>query len=260
MSFSWILANKCPKNNIRRPNNALARACTKLHCWAVRRGGSVEGGKKTLTMITLELSAGTAAVASAIAASASALTAILMFVIQRRSFVEATRPELVVDGWKRTTEGEGDRARDIVSFHEVRNVGNGPAVGVHMNVYHSDTARPKASMETSRIPILGPGDSDDRGWSITLHWRDDDRPLIQFDVSMICWDTRNRKYDTVYPVFASQLDRPNAFYNEVAPGVSVPLRRRPQRVPIWHIKLKRSLLKKHYLPGFLGRHKKRGRT
>ena len=201
-------------------------------------------------MITFELSANTAAVASAIAASFSALAATLMLVIQRRSFVEAARPELVITGWNRTTQRVGDNERDIVSFQEVRNVGKGPALGVHMNVLHGDTDAPTAVMSTSRIPILGPGDSDNRGWEITLWWQNArDRHHLAFEVSMLCWDSRNRKYNTTYSAFAVPVGTPVGLPDETAPGLSVPLRR-VRVVPIWHLKLKRALFRKRSFPRF----------
>src|SRR5262245_47713927 len=60
---------------------------------------------------------------SAIAATASAVTAMLAMRIQRRNLLESVRPELVLDRWTRTRE-----PHDVIGVGVVRNVGKGVAL------------------------------------------------------------------------------------------------------------------------------------
>ncbi len=72
----------------------------------------------------------TPAVWSAVAASLSAVSAFLMWRIQRCNFFEASRPELVLTGWRRQPNFEGGSSDETIFFDTVRNIGQGAAVGV----------------------------------------------------------------------------------------------------------------------------------
>ena len=63
-----------------------------------------------------------AAIWSAIAASFSALSSILIMLIQRRNLQETVRPEIVLEEWSRHSEGEGDGAYEVIVFQKIRNV------------------------------------------------------------------------------------------------------------------------------------------
>ena len=51
--------------------------------------------------------------------------------IQRRSFAESVRPELVLIGWSRVVD-EGNHARDSIVVEKVKNVGRGTAFNIHL--------------------------------------------------------------------------------------------------------------------------------
>ena len=82
-------------------------------------GGRIQG-RPTLT----------AAIWAAIAATFSAISSLLIVLIQRRNLLESVKPELVLTGWERTPRGQGGSAQEVISFKTIRNVGRGPALHV----------------------------------------------------------------------------------------------------------------------------------
>ena len=62
---------------------------------------------------------------SAIAASAAAVSAFLLYRILRQELLESVRPQLVLTNWSRTTEGEGEQVHDVIEFKRIKNVGRG---------------------------------------------------------------------------------------------------------------------------------------
>jgi hypothetical protein len=67
---------------------------------------------------------------AAVAALFSAASAVIMTRIQRRNFLEASRPELVLGGWQRHPLTKEHGYRDAIFFDTVRNIGQGAAVDV----------------------------------------------------------------------------------------------------------------------------------
>ena len=71
-----------------------------------------------------------AAIWSAVAASFAALSSFLMMLIQRRNLMESVRPEMVLTGWSRREEGQGDAAHEVIAIQMIKNVGRGPALNI----------------------------------------------------------------------------------------------------------------------------------
>lgn len=130
---------------------------------------------------------------SAIAASCSALTAFLVYRIQRRNFRESVRPELVLSGWVALGPDQAGECRALLRVTEIRNVGRGVAV----NVCAADGDRdvfgpvgPERSVGT--LPILGPGEKATVAWPFDLDWtRCERRHGVEFMplcVQVYAWD------------------------------------------------------------------------
>ena len=71
---------------------------------------------------------------SAIASSFSALTAFYLMTIHRRNMQESVRPDLVLGDWKIRYEGQGESGKVFISVGSVKNLGNGPANHVAMEL------------------------------------------------------------------------------------------------------------------------------
>lgn len=76
---------------------------------------------------------------SAIAAMFSALSALLIMRIQKRSLLDAARPELVVEDWDRE-DATRYSDRELLRFRTLRNVGRGTAFDINIGggVYKDD--------------------------------------------------------------------------------------------------------------------------
>lgn len=150
-----------------------------------------------------------------------------MVFIQRRNFFEAVRPELVLIDWRRKTKGEGDSARDVISFGTIRNVGRGVALRLLIAAHEHRGNRPTAGMRTRYIPILAPNESAPlNDGEIILWWKnvpeETGTKIMRIDVRIFCWDSRSIRHETVYGLLVT--DNPNAPVagtEIVAPSVSV---------------------------------------
>ena len=184
------------------------------------------------------------AVWAAIAASFSALTAFLMLLIQRRSFLESVRPELVLADWNHLSAGTGNSAHEVISMSLIRNVGRGAASNILMTATDNEGGRPLATMGLTRIPsILAPGEGNTVDAQIIIWWKNV-APNQQGDlylpihIVIYCWDARNRRHQTTYTLLASPLSAPNHFSDTIAPGL-VLLRRTTSSRATWPITLRR---------------------
>jgi len=92
-----------------------------------------------------------AALWSAVAASFSALAAVVAMLIQRRNLLEAVRPEFVLVGWGRLPRGDGDAAHKVITIQSIKNVGRGAALHVQLDSMYMIDHRPVAVLSTKRL-------------------------------------------------------------------------------------------------------------
>ena len=184
------------------------------------------------------------AIWSAVAAWFAAVTALVVMLFQRRSLLEAARPELVLTDWKRHKAGSGDSERDVLSFDTVRNVGRGTALHIYMNAFGKRDDRPTYVMSTTRLPLLAAGEGEQVGCDISLWW--DNVPAdsagnqyLPIHITIHAWDSRNRRHITDYRFLAVPLGGSQGVTDAIAPGVML-ISRKVSTDSVWRLKLQRA--------------------
>jgi len=194
-----------------------------------------------------------AAIWSAVAASFAALSSFLIMLIQHRNLLESVRPELVLLGWSRMAEGQGDAAHEVIGFQGIKNVGRGAALHIYLHACHEVANRPTAVLSTTRISILAANEGTDVNGRIIVWWKNvppDDRGFkhLAITITMFCLDSRGMHHETRYSLFAVELSSAVIATDEIAPGVALTSRTASTR-PVWWRKLLAGLRR---IPG-LGR-------
>ena len=184
----------------------------------------------------------TTAIWTAVAAMLAVLISGLILLIQRRNLLESARPELVLTGWSRRVEGEGDAAHDRICFQTIGNVGRGVALHVNIGAFHKVDTRPTAVMSTMSLPILAVDENKDVNGEIIVWWKnvipDGQRHKhLAIVIKILCWDTRGMRHETRYNLFAIQPSPDTVVVPDpVAPGVMLGSRTTRTR-PVWLLKL-----------------------
>lgn len=186
------------------------------------------------------------AIASAVAAVASAVTAFVMMRIQHQNSLEAARPEIVLSDWSRISISDADGStRETISFSTIRNVGKGPALRVHLTANEMPDDHPTYLMPSSQLSILAPGESEEVSSELRVFWDNvsggNGSPQVLFmDIVIYCWDRRNRRHETHYKVMA----RPPATKvtvdvgpDTLASGLRL-VKRTTTSTPVWWLRLK----------------------
>ena len=170
-----------------------------------------------------------AAIWSAIAASFSALSSILIMLIQRRNLQETVRPEIVLEEWSRHSEGEGDGAYEVIVFQKIRNVGRGVASHIYMHSRSMVVDRPAATMSTIRLPILATNEALNIDGRIVLWWKNviphGNNKFLPINIVIHCWDSRGMRHETKYELMAVELDGPAVMgTDQIVEGVGYGIR------------------------------------
>jgi hypothetical protein len=180
---------------------------------------------------------------SAVAASFSALSSFLIMRIQRRNLLESVRPELILTGWDRRAEGQGDTAHEVITFQAIRNVGRGAALNV--GVWASDVVGGKAPtyfVPTIRIPIIASNEETAANGTILVYWKNvepdqQNHKYLFIRIKIFCSDCRSMLHETRYDLFAEGAQNSLMFGAQIiAPGVALAARRTITR-PLWLHKL-----------------------
>ena len=186
----------------------------------------------------------TAAVWSAVAAIFAAISSFLIFLIQRANLRASVRPELILTDWERHVEGEGDAAREVLCFRNIRNVGRGAAMHVHLNLDWSGDP-PTAALGTISRPILAPGEVDQVDAQIHLFWKNvapqKGMKFIHIKLVIFCWDTVGNRYETRNSLLVVELSESVTVAwttYSIAPGVTEGPRHVTFR-SVWFLKLSR---------------------
>ncbi len=189
----------------------------------------------------------TAAVWSALAAIFAAISSFLIFLTQRENLRASVRPELILTDWERHGEGEGDAAREVLCFRNIRNVGRGAAMHVHLNLDLSSDP-PIAALGTISRPIRAPGDVSQVDAQISLWWKNvapqKGMKFLHIKLVIFCWDTVGNRYETRYSLLVVELRENVLVQDPIAPGVSLYSRRVTSR-SVWFLKLS-SRVQRHW--------------
>jgi hypothetical protein len=187
-----------------------------------------------------------AAIWAAVAASFAALSSFLIMLIQRRNLLESVRPELVLTGWSRTTQGEGDAAHEVITFQSIKNVGRGAALTVIPYV-HELLDRPPFILTTNPVlHILAPNETCDVNGSITVWWKNVQADKLAFkclpiSLRIFCWDSRDIRHEIRYNLLVHEISANIIRSNEVAPGITPRRDHRTITRPTWLIRLRMRL-------------------
>jgi len=179
----------------------------------------------------------TPAVWSAIAASFSAISAVLMVFIQRRNLLEASRPELVLTGFSRGPSAVVPEF-DALGIQQIRNVGKGAALNVVMNSSkNAPDGGMLAGMGTLNIPIIAAGETIDIASEIMLWWHNlpDAQSFVGIPVTIWCWDSREMRHVTDYTLLLASPSLAHIQSNGPAPGI-LSITRTTNTSPVWLLK------------------------
>jgi len=172
----------------------------------------------------------TASIWSAVAASFSAIAALTIMIIQRKSLHEASKPIVILDDWSRNKSSEFGIERDILKFNRINNSGKGSAYHIYINVNENEIVEgkvPTVAMNTTTVVILPPEKEKFLETEISLIWqnaqaRDSQIKFIPIEIKIYCWCSSNRRHETIYRLIAYELDdRRIADKNQVAKNVSL---------------------------------------
>jgi hypothetical protein len=134
----------------------------------------------------------TAAGWSAVAATFSATSSLMMWRIHRRNLLESFRPGLVLDDWHREF-GPGAYVRtDTVSFRKIKNLGRGAALNVVIDVPWN------AEFALVRLPMIGSGESVTVDGSMRFKWTAEDTGMPAIYIEISCFDLYDRRWRTTY--------------------------------------------------------------
>jgi hypothetical protein len=158
-------------------------------------------------------SANATAIWAAVAASFSAASAVLTWLIHRHNVRLSVRPELVLEGWSRGQEAEGQGSYDTVGFTAIRNVGRGAALNIVANADSTIEIKtgysPTYFMSTAQIPILPAGEARPLDGKVLVLWgnvRAADTPkLLSIGVTLCLLDVAGVRFQTHYKLLAQEL-------------------------------------------------------
>lgn len=160
-----------------------------------------------------------APIASAVAAVFSAISAMVMVRIQRQNLIDSARPEIVLEGWERTTRQDGDYVYEVVTYKSIDNAGKGPAL--HVEIQATDIERHTTFSSTKQIAIIPPEGNLNINGDISLYFRNASHNMVMINIIISFWSTRNVHYETNYNLVAVDLNKSILMVgeNQVARGV-----------------------------------------
>jgi len=181
---------------------------------------------------------------SAVAATCSAIAALSILKIQHDNMIDAARPEIVLDGWKRNPRKVGDDSFDKISIGKVINVGNGTAL--HMSMNFDDAiykGSPIAGTTMSRISIIPKDEKVDFEGELLLWWNNVESKINDFKymsvkLKVYCLCSKGYRYETTYNLMIGENTEKFIVggMESLAPGVMLGVRS-TTRTPIWRLKL-----------------------
>lgn len=163
-----------------------------------------------------------ATICSAVAATLSAIAAIVMWRTEVNILRHTARPELILSGWSRGPVGE--RSTEKIAFKHINNVGNGSAIHPYVNSFSiADDKRPLVSMSTIWGDVIPPGGCLDVKDEMLIYWNnvagEPGSKSVPINIDMFCWDTIGLRYRVKYSLCVGQLSGKIHMANEIAPCV-----------------------------------------
>jgi hypothetical protein len=181
-----------------------------------------------------------AAMWSAIAASAAAISSLLTYFVHRRNMLDAARPELLLDDWALEPT---ERGSAYVTFGSIRNVGKGAALHT-MVTGPAPGDRPGALVGLENVAIIPPGEAVATNGRVVLFWKNvapsPSGRLLPITIKVFSWDARSIRHETEYRLVA--MDPPDSIAGamQLAPGLHL-LHRTSKPTPVWKLKSGRRL-------------------
>lgn len=183
----------------------------------------------------------TAALWSAVAATFAAISSLLMVFIQRRNLLELVRPELILTGWSRRSEGQDSAGHEVIGFQSLKNVGRGVALHLHLHAFEEAGNCPIAALSTTRLPILACNETADVNGEIVVFWQNvkpqQGIKFLPITVTIFCLDSRGMRHETRYKLLAVELLAAVSLSDYIAPGVALTTRTTTTRA-VWLLKLR----------------------
>ena len=186
----------------------------------------------------------TAALWSALAATCSAIAALLSWRSHVRTYRQSFRPEIVISEWSRETDSGA--SFDVVGFRTIRNSGRGNAHQIIINATSTaDDDRPLHSMSTLQIPTLAPGESVNVQSRIKIWWKNVSigsfgNKSLFISIKMHYWDSVDVAYVTEFRIYVVKDTSRTSVSNEVARGVGLSMRHTTS-IPIWRVRARAAL-------------------
>ncbi len=164
------------------------------------------------------------AISSAVAAIFAALAALLTWRVHRSNLIAAVRPELMLLDVRRA-QLLTPTTSEIIAF-SIRNLGRGHAFNIIITGEFKGEFKdpPTAVVVTRWCAILAPNESMPVDGEILLYWSNA-KPLDQgdkylgFNITIICFDIANRRYETRLSLMAFNPPRRMAGAHEIASGL-----------------------------------------
>lgn len=177
----------------------------------------------------VNITATAAAFWSAIAATISAVAALVALGVNRANLRQSVKPEIQLLDWSRSTLQRGATAIDTIRIGTLKNVGRGVAMHVHMNIEGNMRNNvPLAFMSTAMLSLLASGESQPIELDIALLWQNvkerKSGKWLNLRLSILCWDTINRRHMTTFDLFVLNSPLIGSVSNEIARGVMLTTR------------------------------------
>ncbi len=191
----------------------------------------------------------TAAIWSAIAATCAAFCAFCMLLIQRRNLQESVRPEIVLLGWKRSTNGVGAAPTETLTIAEIKDVGRGLAI--HGMVFSGGNRINQVYVTATRFFALEPGETRVIDLSLFIWWNKittriapNNPKSISFPITVVSWDTQGRQHTTTYHLMVNEPNPSLRLAGDgpdgLGPGVYLTTRE-TKSTAVWLLKLQKRI-------------------
>lgn len=163
----------------------------------------------------------TSALWSAVAATSSAVTALLVWRIQRQNLVDAVRPEIVLAKLSRKPKTVNGITYDTVLLESIRNIGRGNAFSVILNCM--DGEKNTFWSGTRNFMAIASNQEIEINQDIILSWSNVNggpsnhkKILLPFEV--YCWDLKGNRHCAKMFVAVKELDSraPDPYQDESA--------------------------------------------
>ena len=191
------------------------------------------------------------AIWSAIAATFSAIAALLLLRFEKKNLLDSSRPEIILSGWERGQDPKNPNI-DVLTFSNVQNAGKGSALHVHIDAFKEHNNKPQYLLHSRTIPILPVGGENPYNGKILIFWdnveiKDKTAEYIHIEISILSWCTNNYRHKTTYYLMATRLVTSTdkivmAGVDEIVPGIALS-RRITKSEPVWRLRLMSKLKK-----------------